>query len=139
MEDRRGDMVNGAWGVLYTACRMKCGSKVCNVGMWCGVRRPERGRDSAENEHEGQRLGDGEGITQGGNSAFSENRDQRADLVNQERVTENRLCKMKHTTRNEEKEGYTEEDMVSGARAMQGRVCSMKYGTRREDGERKGE
>lgn len=45
---------------------------------------------------------------------------------------------MKHTARNEENEGYTEEDMVSGAYAMQGRVCSMKYGTR-EDGEWKGD
>lgn len=69
--------------MLCTACRMKCGSKVCNVGMQCEVR-SESGRDSAENECEGPRLGNGEGITQGGNSAFSENRDQRADLVNQE-------------------------------------------------------
>lgn len=48
-----------------------------NVGV---VRRLK----SAENKHEGRRLGNGEGITQGGNSAFSENRDQRQNLVNQE-------------------------------------------------------
>lgn len=55
-------------------------NEVCTVGMWCEVRKPESGRDSAEDEPEGPRTGNGEGITQGGNSAFSENRDQRADL-----------------------------------------------------------
>lgn len=52
---------------------------MCNVGIRQEVRRPESARDSAEDEHEGRRLGNGEGITQGGNSAFSENRDQRAE------------------------------------------------------------
>lgn len=32
---------------------------------------------------------------------------------------------MKHMARDEEKEGYAEEDMVSGACALQGRVCSI--------------
>lgn len=48
------------------------------------MRRLESERDSVENGHEGRKLGNGEGITQDGNSAFSENTDERQNLVNQE-------------------------------------------------------